>query len=1099
MFKCFDKLLKSSDGLSIENEYSRSELRNLPVIRDEKTQKYLVFQNRKDFWDWYSSCEEKHHHEVIFGWSPQKLKFDVDVPIKKIKEINGRTGKDLNMSDYDSYMIDTIKTIIKTIHEEFYEEFSYLNEIFLTDEDIVVCESHGYDKNRYYKYSYHIIITYAVNSNKEAQNFSDRVYSKLPEEIQQYIDTGVNKRIQNFRLINSEKNNRIKKLSTIFKNVNLPCDTLITAGPEDVVLKTQNDIKETVTIQKENAYIDRNLNDILEILSEFTENHRFRECKNSTLLIFDRINPSLCKICNEIHHKDNTMMIAIRSDKTNKCVHLIEYCRHAQHKHKYLCKLLITEDNENRPENRQDNDILEQNEPKITKHVTVKRIKGMKDRLDARLEQNITNCQAVKTKFENLPEDQKNIYSENRIREYEKVETLAVKAPMKMGKTKAIRSYIDKHYPLSSIYQPVIRFVTFRQTFSKNIGERFPEFSLYNEITSKIINESKYPRLIIQTESLHRLEPPSYSNEPIDLLILDESESIIEQLNSGLYKNFGGSFAMFQWMMRTARHVICMDANLGDLTYDVLKKMRSKHPIYFHWNIYKRAKDDNEIYYTSTEKSVWINKLYIKLKKNYKIVLATNSIKEAEIIHQMITKEYPHKNIGLYSSKTAQSIKTVQFADVHKYWTSFDILIYTPTVTAGISYELKYFDYLFGYFTNLSCTVETCRQMMGRVRNIAKNKYFLCFNHVSCSLPIKKNNIRNIIYLDRYSLYSKNEGIMFEYEDNGKIKFPDSDYFHLWLSIKKHENISKNYFIERFVDQLIETGATVKKLVKKCLIDSKVISRITESHKQNKKELEDSYINAVENASDIADNEAMDIKDRIARENSNESQGDRIEVSVEERNNLDKWKLRKFYNWEGKIDYKFVKLYHKKSARQIYSNLKKIYAEDTLDKSLEYIKLTERSSHKFLTETKERLNDDLHIQSSVDYQDLHASYKYLKHYMANQLLKMLGFANGIFTKETVNIDKMHENICGNLLDIRKNYQNILQLFETRKIDISNINSNTDRKFMIKKILMLVNEVTRSFYGIRVISVNKINSLYIIKQTELGKLFRINGNKIELTC
>ena len=55
--------------------------------------------------------------------------------------------------------------------------------------------------------------------------------------------------------------------------------------------------------------------------------------------------------------------------------------------------------------------------------------------------------------------------------------------------------------------------------------------------------------------------------------------------------------------------------------------------------------------------------------------------------------------IRLYSSETNKETKKLHFSDVNKYLT-YDCLIYTPTLSAGISYEIEHYDYLFGYFVS---------------------------------------------------------------------------------------------------------------------------------------------------------------------------------------------------------------------------------------------------------------------------------------------------------------------------------------------------------------------------------------------------------------
>ncbi len=60
-----------------------------------------------------------------------------------------------------------------------------------------------------------------------------------------------------------------------------------------------------------------------------------------------------------------------------------------------------------------------------------------------------------------------------------------------------------------------------------------------------------------------------------------------------------------------------------------------------------------------------------------------------------------------------------------------DVLIYSPTITAGVSIEVEHYDVLFGIFTDKSCNAYNAAQMLGRVRNISTNSVHL---HVQYSV-----------------------------------------------------------------------------------------------------------------------------------------------------------------------------------------------------------------------------------------------------------------------------------------------------------------------------------------------------------------------------
>ena len=121
------------------------------------------------------------------------------------------------------------------------------------------------------------------------------------------------------------------------------------------------------------------------------------------------------------------------------------------------------------------------------------------------------------------------IYAESSLKPYETTSTLLVKAPMAIGKTKALREHMEKNF--SAICNKII-FVSFRRTFTANIKSNFTDFESYMDLQGELTQN----RLIIQVDSLHRLK--TMDVDPPDLVIFDESESIIEQMSSGLMGDY---------------------------------------------------------------------------------------------------------------------------------------------------------------------------------------------------------------------------------------------------------------------------------------------------------------------------------------------------------------------------------------------------------------------------------------------------------------------------------------------------------------------------------------------------------------------------------
>jgi len=437
----------------------------------------------------------------------------------------------------------------------------------------------------------------------------------------------------------------------------------------------------------------------------------------------------------------------------------------------------------------------------------------------------------------------KNIYNDKELKNYEFCNTLCIKAAMKMGKTKKLKEYLETYFNAKNTFKQVVIFLAFRQTFANEIYSKTKElgFKLYSDIKGEI-NLNKNNKIIIQMESLHRILVKNIIN--IDLLIMDESESIFEQFGSGKFKNLNLSFNIFHKIFTESNKLICMDANLTNRTYNLIKTYRFNNDeaqfnenVYYHENSYKNCTDDK--YYFLEDKVTMYSVLDSKLKQNKKIVIVSNSLKEIKNLEIYISTNNPtiKDKIKTYSSETSYSEKVEHFSDVSKHWKfitkkgvpntesnsnsnnngnstiPISVLIYSPTVSAGVSFEEPYYDLMFGYFTDKSCTVESCRQMMGRIRILNDKEYYIYINSKSTvDYPIDEESISNYYKYNLNNLTNKfddlnNEGINSDYINN-EIIINKNNFYKLWVQNKINTFLSINDFKNRFIRQIHEFGSS---------------------------------------------------------------------------------------------------------------------------------------------------------------------------------------------------------------------------------------------------------------------------------------------------
>src|SRR3984893_10769012 len=178
----------NQSGNALEAKYKLHEITSdMVVVRDVQAGKYLLFQSRNQFWEYYNSLDQdqKFLEEVIFGHLQQYPKYDIDI-------------KDKSSDDRDE-VVDILKQIINGVKDTIHGHYKY------TIDDIIVLESSGLSKGKW-KWSFHIHLPqYAFHDYLEALLYHVLlVHHYLPENISKYVDN-VNKSTQNFRMYGSSK------------------------------------------------------------------------------------------------------------------------------------------------------------------------------------------------------------------------------------------------------------------------------------------------------------------------------------------------------------------------------------------------------------------------------------------------------------------------------------------------------------------------------------------------------------------------------------------------------------------------------------------------------------------------------------------------------------------------------------------------------------------------------------------------------------------------------------------------------------------------------------------------------------------------------
>jgi len=191
-------------------------------------------------------------------------------------------------------------------------------------------------------------------------------------------------------------------------------------------------------------------------------------------------------------------------------------------------------------------------------------------------------------------------------------------------------------------------------------------------------------------------------------------------------------------MVERATQLIMLDASLGCRSQDLLQKLVPSGcttPAFAMmlqacheqlscadeqgvriWNNTRRT--DNKAYHMHATAASFHAQMHELLGRGKKLAIVSNICKKAKALHCEIAFAYPHLKVLLLTSESGQEDK---LADCNVKWLEYDVLIYSPTIGAGVDFNPPsgpHFDAVFAWGGSGSNPAREFLQMVGRVRKV---------------------------------------------------------------------------------------------------------------------------------------------------------------------------------------------------------------------------------------------------------------------------------------------------------------------------------------------------------------------------------------------
>jgi Origin of replication binding protein len=904
--------------------------------------------------------------------------------------------------------------------------------------ECVVIDSSGFSKLKNCdKFSIQIRTVHIVTSAKDAEKFAELFAKWFVEELveqklhQVKVDMGVYKSKQNMRIPGSTKLND-DRWSRIIWPQNIPlshCWIGIHGEKTKLIydltpFADQNSIP--IAAQQFDV-ADDTIRYILENTKEHYAGFTVRRVTGS-LITFNRGAGSVyCELCGRAHDSDNSLFFRVAANGT-----VYKGCWRNEGKNTipiFSVDRIVPQDDTAAEDLDEDEKKPAAATSEPAEFVPLKSEDLYKKYINDKPRREYLNLAGYKWEK----------YTADTMRDYKPAATTVVHANKGLGKTEALTKYIN-----SLPEDAIIVVLSHRISFSTELLKHIPGAVCYNELDKGAIDLLQKPRVIVQLESLQRLNIGALgeAGRGVDLLIMDESESVIPQLSSGLHKEFSGAWTNFNWLTKYSDTVIALDAHISQRTIDVLN-VRGGDKLYIRND---KVASDRTILVTPSDK-VWYRAVFDSIEAGEKIVIPTNSATIAKAIGLAINQRYPSKKVQVYTASTDKELKKQHITNIATVWKEFDVLIYSPTISAGVSFKEIHFDKMFGFFRVGSAPAGECDQMLGRVRDIGSKTTVVYIDPRNTHGYCTRAELRHQVLTSRRNIFEEYSAGWMTYETmrDGTRRPYCEEYFNIWLHNTHVMIRSKNNLARELINIFKSTGAKVEFLESAAADDDE--SELEKEQGEIAKKIITAAVQDVkfEERKMIADAEDIDIGSAAVLK---ESKDRTPQQDVE----LHRFYSQAPYGWAGLVTVNWLAAYDNERSKNWHKSLNAIAEKD----GLENIRKMEQIRQQKLFEEEERSGNS----QTANAHEWNKNYYYDKHRVATGFLNMLGFEN-VLDELIMPADYIMDAIEENLDQLRADYTHNRVMFGTKE----KANSKPLKDFAAA--LKYINSILYKMYGIHI--------------------------------
>jgi hypothetical protein len=349
-------------------------------------------------------------------------------------------------------------------------------------------------------------------------------------------------------------------------------------------------------------------------------------------------------------------------------------------------------------------------------------------------------------------------YDEPQMRPYPDAAVVCVLGGMGIGKTVEMRRTLEtKCSPESKVLV-----ITHNRSLAAKLYDDFQHFGVTNyQDTTGLINDAK---VVICLDSLHRVVVRNY-----DIIVIDEAVSVFLHFNSAHMNKRSENSALLELHLSHAKSVYFVDATL-DTTFmkNIVDHVSSRKGVTATWVRNRHVRRTNRHAEISVcdgplgcvvgEASLVFaaaTKVLDLLNLGQKVACCSSTKRFTETLATFIAARKPDAVVKVYNANTGGG---TDLSNVDAEWVKYDLLIYSPSISSGVSFIESHFDSVVAYFVNSTYTpgIENGLQQLFRIRQLKSGAMHLFVHNTrpNVTLPHTVEEISTLLS-DDVSLVSR--------------------------------------------------------------------------------------------------------------------------------------------------------------------------------------------------------------------------------------------------------------------------------------------------------------------------------------------------------